>query len=108
MKDVSLQDTRKNPPPVSLRPKRLSALQERNKGVTDEIIEVIIRGDILALAGLLEKSLLPSIYTLCEPTLAYECVRSGSIEVTNGIAVFGKWNLYNPELSRSDIISVHK
>ena len=80
-KDVSLQDTRKNPPPVSLRPKRMSVLQERNKGVTDEIVEVITRGDTGALGALLEKSLLPSIYTLCEPTLANECIRSGNNEV---------------------------
>ena len=86
-RDVSLQDARKNPPPVSLRPKRLSALQERNKGVTDEIIEVLARGDTGALVGLLEKSLLPGIYTLCEPTLAYESIRSRNFAVTNRFAL---------------------
>ena len=78
-RDVSLQDSRKNPPPV--RPRRVSILQDRNKGVTDELKTAISDKDTTSLPGLLNKYLQANIYTLCEGTLAYETVNSGSAEV---------------------------
>ena len=79
VKDVSLQDSRKNPPPV--RPRRVSILQDRNKGVTVELKTAITDRDTTSLPGLLDKYLQANIYTLCEGTLAYETVNSSCVEV---------------------------
>eukprot|EP00800_Vazella_pourtalesii_P016948 TRINITY_DN500_c1_g1_i4.p1 TRINITY_DN500_c1_g1~~TRINITY_DN500_c1_g1_i4.p1 ORF type:complete len:520 (-),score=130.52 TRINITY_DN500_c1_g1_i4:697-2256(-) len=79
VKDVSLQDSRKNPPPV--RPRRVSTLQDRNKGVTEELKTAISAGDTSSLPTLLDKYLQANIYTLCEGTLAFETISSRSVEV---------------------------
>lgn len=81
VKDVSLQDSRKNPPPV--RPRRVSTLQDRNKGVTEELKTAISAGDTSSLPTLLDKYLQANIYTLCEGTLAFETISSRSVEVTS-------------------------
>ena len=78
--DVSLQDSRKNPPPI--RPKRVSILQDRNRGMTDELKNAISEKDTASLPGLLDKYLQANIYTLCEGTLAYETIKCKSVEVT--------------------------
>ncbi|KAI6654916.1 hypothetical protein LOD99_2795 [Oopsacas minuta] len=80
-REVELLDTRKNPPSVSLKPQRVSFLQERNKGITEEISKALSDRNTMSLPELLDKCILPNIYTLCEGTLASETIKCENIQM---------------------------